>query len=296
MRLEPVENLSMVTIVDDGDAGWASSPGFASKSSLGGYGGESRFSWPGNGSEWTSWTFAVTPGQSYRLSTTWAAYANRATDARYEIFVDGKLVGSKSLNQRLAPSDFLEDSSMWSDLANGLVVDGTSLVVRVRNSSTGVVGTDAMRLEPLTASRSSQAATTVVDDGDAGWAGLGFASKSGLGGYEGDSRFSWAGNGSEWASWTFDVTAGETYQLAATWKAAANRASNTKFYIVVDGVIIRSSQVNQQLNPNDAEYGGAFWEYLGGVIKARGSTLVVYVNNFANGVVGADAIRLDQIV
>src|SRR5690606_6097564 len=67
-------------IIDDGDSGFSVSGDW--RGALGqGYQNDVRFAFAGNGSQTATWTFTdLEPGE-YRVSATWSAHANRATDA-----------------------------------------------------------------------------------------------------------------------------------------------------------------------------------------------------------------------
>ncbi|MEZ6053402.1 MAG: hypothetical protein R3C02_18755 [Planctomycetaceae bacterium] len=60
----------------------------------------------------------------YRVSTTWTAWSNRATDAPFSIYngVNGQnLVGTVYVNQELDPDDFItrdgnDELTLWEDL------------------------------------------------------------------------------------------------------------------------------------------------------------------------------------
>src|SRR5262249_33740532 len=103
----------------------------------------------------------------------------------------------------------------------------------------------------------------IVDDGDptgfmtvgswTAWAGMG---------YHGNIHQGVAGTGSDIATWTFPVAPG-TYQVAATWAAHPNRATNAPFTILDGGAALGTVHVNQQVWPADFSDLGASWKALG---------------------------------
>lgn len=131
----------------------------------------------------------------------------------------------------------------------------------------------------------------IIDDGDLGFGTLGSWTHVVGEGHENDVTYSPAGGGSNTATWSFTgLTAATTYQVAATWTAHPNRATNAPFTIT-GGALPVSTLVDQQLSPNDFVVGGTAWEILGNVTVSS-STLLVELTNAANGFVIADAIRL----
>nr|MCH9773453.1 choice-of-anchor D domain-containing protein [Cyanobacteriota bacterium] len=98
------------------------------------------------------------------------------------------------------------------------------------------------------------------------------------------------------ASWTFtDLPAG-TYQVASTWSAHSNQAPNAGFTVTgIEGGPINGT-VDQRFAPNDFNADGADWEELGFFqVAAGGSLTVTLADTGANGVVLADAVRLEII-
>ncbi len=278
-----------IRVVDDGDAGWTST-GSWSLSGLGGANGDSRYAAPGAAAAAT-WTFAVTPGQTYRVAATWPSHSNRATNARFDVLQGSSVIGGGTVNQQIAPNDFVASNTVWENLGADLTVSGSTLVVRLTNAADGIVGADAVRIEPVAPPPTD---IRIVDDGDAGWTSTGSWSLSGLGGHLGDSRYATPGAPAS-ATWSFAVTPGQTYRLATTWPAHVNRASNARFDILEGSTIIGGAALNQKVLPDDFTAEGIAWEHLGEFVTATGATLVVRLNNAANGIVGADAVRLEPV-
>jgi hypothetical protein len=133
----------------------------------------------------------------------------------------------------------------------------------------------------------------IIDDGDPAWVTAGPWTLGTNPGYQGDVHFSPAGNGSSTASWTFSVIPGQTYSVAATWTAAANRATNAPYTISSGGTTLGTATVNQKQAPSGFSDAGASWQSLG-TFAATGNTLTVTLSNLANNYVIADAIRLQR--
>jgi hypothetical protein len=137
---------SSVQIVDDGNAGWSSNAPWPTSGLLG-YGGDSRHNALIT-TRTATWTFAVMPGATYRVATTWPVHANSTTTARFAVLDDGTQIGSRTLNQRTAPNDFNDLGVGWENLGGQYIVTSSVLQIRLTSSgTTGYVRADAVRLE-----------------------------------------------------------------------------------------------------------------------------------------------------
>ncbi len=135
---------------------------------------------------------------------------------------------------------------------------------------------------------------TIIDDGEAGFSTVGgFVAVSNANARDGDVRNVAQGSGASVASWQFDGLAPGRYQVAATWVAHPNRATNAPYTILdsVGGNQLNRVLVNQELAPDDFNDDGTEWENLA-IVTVTGSTLVVELSNAANEFVIADAIRI----
>jgi ELWxxDGT repeat protein len=154
IRLERLTT-SPVQIQDDtpdDEAGFSATAGFISYPGQG-FQDDVTFTPAGSGSETATWTFAVTPG-IYRISVTWTAHPNRATNAPFTVVnvtpAEDLLLGTFTVNQELAPDDFLDQGTFWEDLGSGVfAVTGSQLVVQLSNLSNEYVIADAVRLERI---------------------------------------------------------------------------------------------------------------------------------------------------
>ncbi|MEQ1830852.1 MAG: Ig-like domain-containing protein, partial [Pirellula sp.] len=102
--------------------------------------------------ESATWSFSVEPG-AYRIASTWHA-GNPAYGSKIPIQVlDGtSVVMSSSLDQRLSPDDFIDNSVWWESIGTANVT-GSLLQVRIPNMTTdltqGYAIADAMRIERI---------------------------------------------------------------------------------------------------------------------------------------------------
>jgi subtilisin family serine protease/uncharacterized protein (DUF2141 family) len=147
-------------IIDNGDVGYSTAGAWALWAN-GGYQGDVQEATAKTGADVASWTFSgLTPGQ-YRVSVTWTAYPNRATNAPYTLLDGSTNLGTVAVNQQLAPAGFTDSGGTWQDLGS-FQVRGNSLVVRLSDSANGSVIADAVRLE-RTASLPQGPAVEVLD-------------------------------------------------------------------------------------------------------------------------------------
>ena len=139
----------------------------------------------------------------------------------------------------------------------------------------------------------SVSTTQIIDNGDTGFqttaSWTGFAGQ----GFGADIHYAAAGAGDEVASWNFAVAPG-VYQLAATWNALPNRATDAT-YVVQDGSTgVAQITVNQEVAPSDFTADSAGWHSLG-VFEIASNGLIVSLDNLADEFVIADAVRVGRV-
>ena len=95
-----------------------------------------------------------------------------------------------------------------------------------------------------------------------------------------------AGKGSKTASWTYAIAANGSYDVAAQWSAASNRALSVQYMYSVDGGAPQDcgAPVNQRAN------GGQFNGLCTVPALVAGSTLTISLRNDSAGYVIADAV------
>jgi hypothetical protein len=285
--------LDLAQVVDDGNAGWSTTGSWFSYPDPGGFQREVRFAPAGSGDSTATWTFAVTPGKTYRVSATWTPHPNRATDAPFTVLDGVRALATLAVNQEQAPGDYHFGSADWEELGGPYTVGGTALVVQLGNKANEYVIADAVRIEEVAPAPSS---IQLVDDGDTGWSTTGsWFSYPDPTAFQGDVHFALAGSGDSTAGWTFAVTPGKTYRVSATWTPHPNRATNAPYTILDGATALAVLAVNQELTPGDYRIGGIGWEDLGGPYTVSGSTLVVRLTNVANEYVIADGVRIEEV-
>ncbi len=135
----------------------------------------------------------------------------------------------------------------------------------------------------------------IIDNGDIGYTTVGTWMRWNGQGYYSDVDESLAGTGADVASWTFAGLLPGQYQVAATWSAFSNRASNSPFAVYDGPSELATIRVNQRVAPNDFSSEGTSWEQLGDTYAITGTTLAVRLSDDANGNLNADAIRIERV-
>lgn len=134
----------------------------------------------------------------------------------------------------------------------------------------------------------------IIDNGDAGFSTVGEWTRWGGQGYAGDVDESLPGDGADVASWTFEDLLPGRYAVAATWTTWVNRATDSPYTVLDGGVSLGTTTVNQQIAPNDFALDGVWWEHLG-EFGIDSGTLLVTLNDDANGRLNADAVRIELV-
>jgi len=113
------------------------------------------------GADVATWTFAVAPG-TYRVSTTWSAGGNRATNAPYTVYDGSAALGTTAVNQQAASAGLTDSGTNWQDLGTFNVTSSTLRVALSSNANQYVIA-DAIRIERVTAA--APAPAVQVSDG-----------------------------------------------------------------------------------------------------------------------------------
>jgi hypothetical protein len=135
-----------VQVLDNGDAGFSTSGTWGFHSAAGyGFGSDIHYAAAGAGQDVASWAFNVSPGR-YRISVTYRAEFNRATDAPYTVLSGATALATVRVNQRQAPADFTDGGAAWKDLGV-FDLSAAQLIIRLANGSDGYAIADAVRIE-----------------------------------------------------------------------------------------------------------------------------------------------------
>lgn len=159
-----------VLIFDDGDSGFSTlgsgwnrlsgsnvyPPGILGLKKKGGtsttaasaFGGDCYYHSSGNGSKTATWEFTgLTPGW-YEVRITWLQGSGLATDAPFTVYEGSDNLGSRDINQMIAPSGAVYGGRPWESLGT-FSIQGATLTVKLTNDANGKVIADAVRLVPV---------------------------------------------------------------------------------------------------------------------------------------------------
>jgi hypothetical protein len=132
-------------VIDDGAAGYATT-GFSAKSTSGAYQADQSTAAKGNGTKTATWTFnGLEAGATYKVDVTWKTANGSASNAPFTVLDGTTVVGSRLLNQSVAPNDFTVGTTLWEGLGSYTIV-GNSLSVKLSNAANGTVLADAVRI------------------------------------------------------------------------------------------------------------------------------------------------------
>jgi hypothetical protein len=137
-----------ILIRDDGGTGFSTVGSWTAYPNQG-YQADIHYAAAGSGESVATWSFGdLTPG-IYRVSATWFAWHNRATNSPFTVFDGTTALATVRVNQELAPSDFTESGVGWKDLGGSYQVTGSSLAVALGNDANDHVIADAIRIERI---------------------------------------------------------------------------------------------------------------------------------------------------
>jgi RHS repeat-associated protein len=227
------------------------------------------------------------PG-AYDVEVTWVQYANRATNATYDVYDGSTLLGAVVENQQVAPYGGQTVSGVAFQSLGRFTIDSGTLKVVLSNNANGYVIANAM----LAVGNST---TELVDNSQYGFttSGSGWSSFSDSNAYYGNELYAAAGSGANTATWTVVGLPGASYDVEVNWVAYANRATNAAYQIYDGATLLATVTVNQQNSPSGGVtmYGVAFQSL--GHYTIDSGTLKVVLSDNANGYVIADAMLVE---
>ncbi|MEX2141433.1 MAG: hypothetical protein WD894_19360 [Pirellulales bacterium] len=144
----PDNTTAYTRIIDDEDTGFTMTAGWNDWVTSAGYNGDYRYHDPATGSpDYTQWDFGgLDAAKNYEIFITWPVFTpGNATDAPHEVLdVNNTVLTTVALDENYAPNDEIVGSFAWERL--GVFSGSTTYKVKVKPSSTGWVGADAVRI------------------------------------------------------------------------------------------------------------------------------------------------------
>ena len=135
-------------IIEDGDAGFATTGTWTLQRNQAASGGSTLFSFPGEGPSTAQWTFSRLPPGNYRVAATWYPNSYHAVHAPFTVAVGHHAASTVSVNQRTLPGDVTLSGRGWTYLGDILAVfPGEDVRVTLSNSADSYVWADAVRIE-----------------------------------------------------------------------------------------------------------------------------------------------------
>jgi hypothetical protein len=138
---------SASSIIDDGDLGYSNSGSWV-QVNRNGHNDDFRFAYPGGTSETSQWQFnGLTNGQ-YRVSVSYRAWSNRATNAPYTVHDGIAPLGTAHVNQELEAEDRFKSGIGCHDLGVFNILTG-ELPVLLTDIANDIVSADSVRIERI---------------------------------------------------------------------------------------------------------------------------------------------------
>jgi hypothetical protein len=270
------------TAIDNSDPAFTTAGSWKNSSGVAGfYGSNYQYTWPGNGDESASWTYKISSSGQYEISARWTAHSNRAPDAPYSIYNNGRLLDTIVVDQRTDGGQFnvLETYTLDSgtlkivltnDASGYVVADATQIVLRKKNVDETIIPEGIIPID-----NSDPAFTTAGS----------WKNSSGVAGFYGSNyQYTWRGNGDTSATWTYKISSPGQYKISARWTAHSNRAPDAPYSIYNNGRLLDTIVVDQRTD------GGQF--NLLETYTLDSGTLQIVLTNNASGYVVADAIQI----
>lgn len=244
----------------------------------------------GGGGSRAVWTFSGLRSGLYRVSATWPAQANLASDAQFTVVNGTKPFAPVVVNQSVAPRHFRDAGTTWHNLGRPYRITGDTLEVWLSDQAGGPVAAGAVRIERV------GFAGRIVGPGDPGFQSAGGWTPAG------DQLVRATGDRST-ATWTFTGLIPGPYRISTTWPAATPGAANASYTVLDGDRALTTVAVNQRQAPDDLTDAGRTWKDLGGrgnLFALKGKSLVVRLSGLAGatgpqGQLLAGPVRIERI-
>ncbi|WP_170109567.1 N-acetylmuramoyl-L-alanine amidase [Melghirimyces profundicolus] len=279
LRLEKVEDAPeaqpATAIVDNTDSQYTTSSGSwpTSTNAPGYYGSNYQPNAAGSGGDTFTWKFTPPETGSYKVSVYYAAASDRASNAPFTI-LHGDGTATRRVDQRT-------NGGQWVDLGTYHFTQGTTGKVTLTDDADGYVIADAVKFE-----RTSD--VLISDNADSENEGIGtWKTSTNLKHYGSNYQYDYKGTGDHTFTWNLKIPETGTYRVYAQYQAYTDRASNAP-YTIHHQSGTSTVKVDQRVN-------GSQWVDLGTYNFEQGTGSKVILSDNADGIVVADAIKLERV-
>jgi uncharacterized repeat protein (TIGR03803 family) len=281
-----VELATFPAVVDNSQGGYTDAGGgWASFIDANAYFGNERYVAPGTGTNTATWQApGLAPG-IYDVQVDWTAFANRATNATYQIYDGTTLLGTATIDQTKSPTGGATINGITFQSLGRFTINSGTVKVVLSDNANGYVIADAMLAEVATL-------PAVIDNSQGGYSdsGGGWASFNDPNAYLGNERYVAPGAGSNTATWQTAGLASGPYNVYVDWTPFAGRATNATYQIFDGTTLLATTSIDQTHAPSgDVVLNGVPFQSLGRFPITSGTVKVVLSDN-ANGYVIADAM------
>jgi HYDIN/CFA65/VesB-like, Ig-like domain len=180
------------------------------------------------------------------------------------------------------------ESTSFTIRLDAATVGSMTGAIRVSNSDSNESAYDLTLVGTVTSPQRK-----VVDDGDAGHVLVGYWKGPTRSGYGYDTRSTAKGKGARYSVWGFSDLPQGQYRVYATWTSNRKNASNAPFTIFDSQERRSFVRANERIVPGAQTTIGR-WKLLASVTVTSGQIFVI-LTNAANGIVVADAVRIEQV-
>jgi hypothetical protein len=215
-----------------------------------------------------------------------AYYASTDTN-----FADAVLLGTETIS---AAADKTVGVHAGASPSLLMPMGGTYYLFAKVNSTGTVLEADDTNNVTMDVQTLAVTVSTIVDNGQPGYAETGTGWTDWAAGYNGGLRFHAPGNGADTASWQTSGLAPGYYTVQATWNGSGNHASNAPYAIYDGTTLLRTVTVDQRPAPSGTALGGVVFQDLATVQITTGTLRIVLTDN-VDGYVVADAVRIVPI-
>ncbi|MDY6953590.1 MAG: hypothetical protein SWE60_18935 [Thermodesulfobacteriota bacterium] len=235
------------------------------------YQGDFQWNEAGTGADTATWIPDIVGTGLYEVYARWVTNANRATDAPYTINYDG---GSETVDV-----DCTVFGCQWNLLGTYPFAAGTAGSIVLSDDANGYITADGIKLTLVDPS------SIIVDNNSVTYAGVWPLVTGNPCAYQENFQWNEAGTGTDTATWNPYVPVTDDYKVYARWVTHPNRATDAPYTINYDG--------GSETIDIDCTTAGCVWNLLGTYPFAVGTSGSIVLSDDADGILIADAIKLE---